>query len=47
MIYLSERLEYISFIEKQDLIEKTTGIGKIIFGLIRSIKNKWVRLYEN
>ena len=40
MVYLAERLEYITSAERQDLIEKTTEIGRIIFGLIKSIKNK-------
>ena len=38
MLYLAERLNYLSELEKNALVLRTTEIGKIIFGLIRSIK---------
>jgi len=37
---IAEGLTYITSTERQNLIEKTTEVGKIIFGLIKSIKNK-------
>ncbi len=39
MLYLAERLNYISKEEMSEANAKTTEIGKIIFGLIRSLSN--------
>ena len=38
MIYLAVRLDYISNSERENLIKKTTEVGRIIYGLIKSIK---------
>jgi len=39
MVYLAERLDYINNEEKFNLIKSCEEIGKIIYGLIKSIKN--------
>ena len=40
MIYLANRLQYINQKEKEDITKRSEEIGKIIFGLIKSIKTK-------
>src|ERR1035437_9233308 len=43
MLYLAERLKYISCQSKEDLLEKATEISKIINGLIKSISPKQIK----
>jgi len=40
MLYLSERLSYISNAKREELIGKTTEVSKIINGLIKSMSTK-------
>jgi hypothetical protein len=39
MLYLAERLSYITAPQKEKPIDQATEISKIITGLIRSLKN--------
>ena len=39
MVYLAERLKYISSEQKTDLLQKTFEVSKIIRGLIKSMSN--------
>ena len=38
MIYLAQRLEYLSLNEKENMIRRIDEISRLIFGLIRSVK---------
>ena len=40
MLYLAEKIEYISITKRNDLINQTVEISKTIQGLIKSIKPK-------
>jgi four helix bundle protein len=40
MLYLAERLNYITKEQKEILLEKGNEISKIIRGLIKSLQNK-------
>ena len=40
MIYLAKRLKYINHQEKEDITKRSEEVGKIIYGLIKSIHVK-------
>jgi len=40
MLYLSERLGYISIEKRENLIDKTIEVSKIVNGLIKSMSPK-------